>query len=118
MNFTYFLIILVKLLELKNIKRREFLSNVCPTVAFAIAGISIIEACSKDENVDVSEQIQGGFTVEGNIVRIDLEDSSFSLLSSQGWMNFTSQQILLLKLGPNSYRAFTNECPHRGNRNS
>ena len=33
-------------------KRREFLTKVCPTVAFAMFGISFLEACSSDSTSD------------------------------------------------------------------
>ena len=33
-------------------------------------------------------------------------------------MNFTQQNMLLLKLSDTSYRAFTNSCPHAGSRNA
>ena len=39
-----------------------------------------------------------GYTVNGNLVSIDLDDTSFSTLQSRGWMNFRQQNMLLLKL--------------------
>ena len=102
-------------------KRREFLENVCPTVALAMIGVSLIEACSKgddDSYSGSSDTVITGVTVTGNVVSIDLDDPSFSILQSRGWMNFTQQNMLLLKLSDTSYRAFTNSCPHAGSRNA
>jgi nitrite reductase/ring-hydroxylating ferredoxin subunit len=31
-------------------------------------------------------------------------------------MNFTAQNMLLLKIDASTYRAFTNACPHQGTR--
>ena len=102
-------------------KRREFLENVCPTVALAMFGVSLIEACSKSDDdgyTGSSDSAITGVTVQGNVVSIDLDDPSFSILQSRGWMNFTQQNMLILKLSDTSYRAFTNSCPHQGTRNA
>ena len=93
----------------------------CPTVALAMFGVSLIEACSKgddDSYSGSSDTVITGVTVTGNVVSIDLDDTSFSILQSRGWMNFTQQNMLLLKLSDTSYRAFTNSCPHAGSRNA
>ena len=67
-------------------KRREFLENVCPTVALAMFGVSLIEACSKgddDSYSGSSDTVITGVTVTGNVVSIDLDDPSFSILQSR-----------------------------------
>ena len=109
---------------MKN-KRREFLTNVCPSVALAFVGVTLLEACSSgsEDTVDSSGSGGGnsttnGYTVSGNTVVIDLNHSAFSSLGSNGWMNFTAQKMLLLKIDSSTYRAFTNSCPHAGNRNA
>ena len=103
-------------------KRRHFLENVCPQVALAMFGLTLAEACSKgdyDSGINSSSNdTMTGYTVNGNTVSIDLDDTSFSVLQSRGWMNFTQQGMLLLKLSDTSYRAFTNSCPHAGSRNA
>ena len=103
-------------------KRREFLENVCPNVALAMFGLTLIEACSKGDDEDGysggSDSAITGVTVQGNVVSIDLDDPSFSILQSRGWMNFTQQNMLILKLSDTNYRAFTNSCPHQGTRNA
>merc|ERR1712086_96926 len=109
---------------MKN-KRREFLTNVCPSVALAFMGVTMLEACSSggDEtdlgnNGDSGGNNNNGYTVSGNTVVIDLSHSAFSTLGSNGWMNFTAQGMLLLKIDSSTYRAFTNSCPHQGVRNA
>ena len=110
---------------MKN-KRREFLKNVCPSVALAFFGVTMLEACSSggDDNEVPSggggsgnNNNTNGYTVNGNTVVITLNNSNFSSLSNDGWMNFTAQNMLLLKIDASTYRAFTNACPHKGTRN-
>lgn len=104
---------------MKN-KRREFLTNVCPTVALAFVGVTMLEACSSEGEDTIDPGNGGGnnntngYTVSGNTVVIDLNHSAFSTLNSNGWMNFTAQKMLLLKIDSSTYRAFTNSCPHQG----
>ena len=104
---------------MKN-KRREFLTNVCPTVALAVVGVTMLKACSSggEDTIDPGNgggnNNTNGYTVSGNTVVIDLNHSAFSTLNSNGWMNFTAQKMLLLKIDSSTYRAFTNSCPHQG----
>jgi nitrite reductase/ring-hydroxylating ferredoxin subunit len=106
---------------MKN-KRRDFLKKVCPSVALAFFGVTMLEACSSGDEEDSSsnggDSSSKGYTVNGNTVVIDLNHSSFSSLNSSGWMNFTTQNMLLLKIDSSTYRAFTNSCPHQGTRNA
>ena len=116
---------------MKN-KRREFLKNVCPTVALAFFGVTMLEACSSGGEDDMiggngsnsgsgsgnSGSSNNGYSVNGNTITITLSHSNFSSLDSNGWMNFTAQNMLLLKIDSSTYRAFTNSCPHQGQRNS
>ena len=111
-------------------KRREFLNNVCPTVAMAFLGVSILESCSSgDGDVDNGGGNNGGgnngggnngggtdngYTKNGNDVTINLNHSNFSKLKNDGWQNFYQEKILLLKISSSSYRAFTGSCPHQG----
>ena len=103
---------------MKN-KRREFLKNVCPTVALAFFGVTMLEACSSvgDEspaNSGGNNNNTSGYSVSGSTVSITLNNSNFSKLQNDGWMNFTAQNMLLLKIDASTYRAFTNACPHQG----
>ena len=103
-------------------KRREFLSNVCPTVALAFMGVTVLQACSSggDDDVDGGGGNNGGgnnnsgYTKSGNNVIINLNHSNFSNLHSNGWFNLYQEKILLLKISSTSYRAFTGSCPHQG----
>ena len=105
---------------MKN-KRREFLKNVCPSVALAFFGVTMLEACSSggDDNEVPSGGGGGGnsndkgYTVSGNTVVITLSNSNFSSLNSNGWMNFGAEAMLILKIDASTYRAFTNSCPHQ-----
>ena len=111
---------------MKN-KRREFLTNVCPSVALAFMGVTMLEACSSggDDTIDNGDNGSGGggstdkgYVIDGGNVIIDLNHGNFSALGTNGWMNFTAQKMLLLKIDASTYKAFTNSCPHQGVRNS
>ena len=109
-------------------KRRNFLTNTCPTVALAFMGVTMLEACSSggedsysggnnsDGNGGNESNSGSGYTTSGNDVIIDLSHSAFSKLQNDGWMNFTALKMLLLKIDSSTYRAFTNECPHASGR--
>ena len=115
--------------------RRNFLKEVCPTVAFAFFGLSFLEACSSGDD-DVASTNPGtgnggntgggnngssGFTVNGNTYTIDLTNSNFSDISSVGgWMNGNKFGIgaLLLRISETEISGYTNKCPHLGRRDS
>ena len=111
-----------------NKKRRNFLTNTCPTVALAFMGVTMLEACSSggedsysggnnsDGNGGNESNSGSGYTTSGSDVIIDLSHSAFSKLQNDGWMNFTALKMLLLKIDSSTYRAFTNECPHASGR--
>ena len=116
----------------KNNKRRDFLMNVCPTVAMAFLGITVLDSCSSgyDDDSDYgtgsnnnnsgngsgNNSTDQGYTVSGNTITINLDHSMFSTLQSNGWLNFSAQNMLLLKVDSSNYRAFNNACPHKGAR--
>ena len=102
--------------------RRKFLKQVCPTVAFAFFGLSFLEACSTDEAEinDPNGDNELGFTQQGNIYTIDLNNSNFTSLETiGGWINGYSLglQILLLRTANDTIQAYSNSCPHQGTRN-
>ena len=106
--------------------RREFLKTTCPTVAFAIFGVTLIQACSSsDEPMPDPGNTNGGtnndnagITVNGNTVNIDLSHSNFSGLASVGgWSNVSAAGVLVLRVSSDSIRAFDNCCPHQGTKN-
>ena len=118
--------------------RRDFLKEVCPTVAFAFFGISFLEACSADSieddaNVGTTPQSNNnggnsnnggsssnGFTKNGSTYTIDLTHPNFSQLSVVGgWMNGSGIgiQALFLRTSSTSIQAYSNRCPAHGQRN-
>jgi hypothetical protein len=118
--------------------RRDFLKEVCPTVAFAFFGISFLEACSADSieddaNVGTTPQnnnnggnsnnggsSSNGFTKNGSTYTIDLIHPNFSQLSVVGgWMNGSGIgiQALFLRTSSTSIQAYSNRCPAHGQRN-
>ena len=111
-------------------KRRKFLKTACAPVVFSMFGVSIIEACSKEDNADTSAVNSNNSSNNGSSsnnsssnnssgLKIDLNDSKFSNLAVVGgWMNYTEQGLLLLRIGANEIRAFSNTCPHQGSKNS
>lgn len=132
----------MKLTEDQQNKRREFLTKVCPTVAFALFGVSFLEACSSDSPSDegVTGVIDSGsgyggnddqssddnssndapaYTVDGDTITADLENPFFDNLKNVGgWMNFTDEGVLLLRTSATQILAFDNCCPHAGTSNS
>lgn len=121
-------------------KRRKFLKTACAPVVFSMFGVSIIEACSKDDNADTSAVSSNNSSNNGSSsnnsssnnsssgnsgqstssgLKIDLNNSQFSNLTEEsGWMNYTEQGSLLLRVSANEIRAFSNTCPHQGAKNS
>ena len=116
--------------------RREFLKKVCPTIAFAMFGLSFLEACSTGDdshNNNNGNNNQGdnsdnndnnndpfGYTTSGSVYTIDLTHPNFSNLTSVGgWMNGFSigLNMLLLRISADHIQAYTNSCPHEGTRN-
>jgi len=107
--------------------RRNFLQNTCPTITFAFFGLSYIQACSKgDDSVEnnsttvnnTAGNASNGVSVNGNIITVDLSNATFSGLNNPGnYINLTANQLLILKISANEYRAFDNCCPHNGVRN-
>ena len=105
--------------------RRDFLKEVCPTVAFAFFGVSFLEACSADSleedtgngttPTDNGGSSDNGYTKSGSTYTIDLTHSNFSQLSQVGdWMNGQNLGIpmLFLRISNSEIKAYTNICPH------
>ena len=121
-------------------KRRKFLKTDGAPVVFSMFGVSIIQACSKDDNADTSSVNSNNSSNNGpssnnsstnnssntntgqsnsSGLKIDLNNSQFSNLTEEGgWMNYTEQGLLLLRVSANEIRAFSNTCPHQGAKNS
>ena len=116
-------------------KRRDFLTKACPTVVFAMFGLSFLEACSS-EGTDSVNVIGGdgsnnsntggdgntntsGFTVNGNMVTVDLSSDNFKDLETVGGnVNILNAGVLLLRVSDAQILAFDNCCPHNGAKNS
>ena len=100
--------------------RRYFLKTACKPIVLAALGIPVIEACSSEDDSSVSTQTtsssnnsspQGGTSTE---LIIDLDDNTFSSLQETGgWLNFTSENILLVRISDSEIRVFDNACPTR-----
>ena len=116
-------------------KRRDFLTKACPTVVFAMFGLSFLEACSS-EGTGAVNVIGGdgsnnsntggdgntntsGFTVNGNMVTVDLSSDNFKDLETVGGnVNILNAGVLLLRVSDAQILAFDNCCPHNGAKNS
>ena len=103
-------------------KRRKFLKTACAPVVFSIFGISLIEACGKDDDgsttSNLNNQDNTGGSNSDNSVTINLEDSMFSNLNNiGGWINYTTENMLLLRITSTEIRVFSNVCPHQGTQN-
>ena len=103
-------------------KRRKFLKTACAPVVFSMFGISLIEACSKDDDssttTNLNNQANTGGSSSDNSVTINLENSMFSDLNNVGgWINYISENMLLLRISSTEIRAFSNVCPHQGSQN-
>jgi len=104
-------------------KRRKFLKTACAPVVFSMFGISLIEACSKEDNNTITNNLNNQNNSSGstsdNSVTIDLENSMFTSLNNVGgWINYSTENMLLLRITSTEIRAFSNVCPHQGSQNS
>ena len=103
--------------------RRDFLKTACKPIVLATLGIPIIEACSSDEEqAEMNTNTLGNNnTTQSNSpseLEINLEDDRFKDLKQiGGWVNFTSENILLVRISDDEIRVFDNACPHQGARN-
>jgi len=101
--------------------RRNFLKTACKPIVLATLGIPIIEACSKEDDsssIDSPVNNQSGQNSSRNQLEINLDDDRFKDLKQiGGWLNFTSENILLIRISESEIRVFDNACPHQGARN-
>ena len=109
-------------MKIKN-KRREFLKTACAPVVFSMFGVSILEACSSGDDDDYGSKStvvnnSSSYQNQQRSVSIDLNDSSFSAISETGgWMNYSAEGMLLLRISESEIRAYSNSCPHQGTNN-
>ena len=106
---------------MKN-QRRKFLKNAGSTALFTSLGSTFFISCDDTEEVidpDNNNPSENGFTVDGDTYTIELDHPNFSILkSSGGWLLFNEGGMLLVNVGQDIIRAFSNSCPHQGCRTS
>ncbi len=106
---------------MKN-QRRKFLKNAGSTALFTSLGSTFFISCDDTEEVidpDNNNTSENGFTVDGDTYTIELDHPNFSILkSSGGWLLFNEGGMLLVNVGQDIIRAFSNSCPHQGCRTS
>ena len=107
---------------MKN-KRRKFLKSAGSTALFASLGSSFFISCDDTEEViipdDNDNNSENGFTVDGDTYTIDLDHPDFSVLNLVGgWLLFNEGGMILVNVGQDIIRAFSNSCPHQGCRTS
>ncbi len=103
--------------------RRKFLKTAGSTALFTSLGSSFFISCD-DANDDVTPNpnpivSENGYTKDGNVYTIDLNHSNFSILKTEGgFKKFNEGGMLIVNVGQNIIRAFSNACPHDGCRTS
>ncbi len=107
--------------EFKMNNRRNFLKTACKPIVLAALGIPLIESCSTENdssNIDILNNNQPGQNSSRNQLEINLDDDRFKDLKQiGGWLNFTAENILLVRISDEEIRVFDNACPHQGVRN-
>ena len=94
-------------------ERRQFLKTACAPIVITVLGVPMAAACSSDDDGAVTANMPSA----SNPITIDLTSSAFnSLTRVGGWMNYTAQNMLLVRVSETVIRAFNNSCPHQGNR--
>jgi|TARA_B100001093_G_scaffold149658_1_gene142385 nitrite reductase/ring-hydroxylating ferredoxin subunit len=105
-------------------KRRDFLKTACAPVVFSMFGVGMLEACSSGDDDGYGtppapgNASNSGEDQEEKSITIDLTKSNFSKISDVGgWMNYSAENMLLLRISDSEIRAFSNVCPHAGANN-
>lgn len=105
-------------------KRRDFLKTACAPVVFSMFGVGMLEACSSGDDDGYGtppapgNASNSGEDQEEKSITIDLTKSDFSKISDVGgWMNYSGENMLLLRISDSEIRAFSNVCPHAGANN-
>ena len=92
-------------------KRRKFLKTAGAPVVFSMFGVSIIEACSKDDNADTSSVNSNNSSNNGPSSNNSLTNNSSTNNSSN--TNTGQSNSSGLKIDLNN-----SQCPHQGAKNS
>ena len=99
--------------------RRNFLKTACKPIVLAALGIPVLEECSTedDHSDDVNNSNTSSTVTPSEPLIIDISDNDFeSIKAVGGWLNYTSKNILLIRISESEVRVFDNRCPHQGNR--
>ena len=99
--------------------RRNFLKTACKPIVLAALGIPVLEACSTedDASADNNNSNTSSTVTPSEPLIIDISDNDFeSIQAVGGWLNYTSKNILLIRISESEVRVFDNRCPHQGNR--
>ena len=85
----------------------------------AALGIPVLEACSTEDDASAdnnNSNISSTVTPSEPLI-IDISENDFeSIQAVGGWLNYTSKNILLIRISESEVRVFDNRCPHQGNR--
>ena len=98
--------------------RRNFLKTACKPIVLAALGIPVLEACSTedDPSADINNSNTSSTVTPSEPLIIDISDNDFeSIQAVGGWLNYTSKNILLIRISESEVRVFDNRCPHQGN---
>ena len=101
--------------EKSTITRKSFLRTAGSTALFTALGIGFYGCSSSvtgsdDGGGDLSDE---AFTVEGNVITIDLDHpDAQDLLNDGAWKLITKGETLLVNIGDENFRAFTSVCTH------
>lgn len=114
--FIYFLLSLNKNIAMKN--RRDFLKTACKPVVLATLGIPLLEACSSEELSTTDSTVNSNSSAtERAPLTINISSGDFTDLQEVGgWLNYSGENLLLVRIDQETIRAFDNSCPHQGNR--
>jgi cytochrome b6-f complex iron-sulfur subunit len=106
-------------------KRREFLMKAGSVALFAAMGISLSSCGESSEDTSPSGSNGGnsngggtnsgtnGVTVNGSTVRVDTSVQDNAGLKNAGsWSLFVAAGVIVVNIDGDTYRAFTNVCPH------
>jgi len=97
--------------------RRSFIKTACKPIVLAAFGIPLIDACSTDDtSTDIIVPNISEVKPREPLI-IDISNNTFvSLQDLGGWLNYTKESILLVRISEEEIRVFDNRCPHQGNR--
>ncbi|MDA9037988.1 Rieske 2Fe-2S domain-containing protein [Flavobacteriaceae bacterium] len=98
--------------------RRDFLKTACKPVVLATLGIPLLEACSSEElSTTVSTVDSNNSATERAPLTINISSGDFTVLQEVGgWINYTGENLLLVRISEEVIRVFDNKCPHQGRR--